>query len=213
MGQSLDSAAARLKRIFRSLLAELLPEVARGRHVPFRAKVLSVQPMAAGRSDALTPRYVATVKPLAPDGQEDPRRPAIAGVAIQTLWAGPSGEGLFRLPGVGSIVRVGFDYGDPSLPVILGVLTEGQQVPAAALGELVIQAGPATWIRCKADGKVVIEAPEIWAGDGATEPIPLGTQLRAWLDAHVHLGNLGGPTSPPTVLTTPVIVSAQHKVK
>lgn len=52
-------------------------------------------------------------------------------------------------------------------------------------------------------GKVIIKANEILLGDTATEGVPLGNQLKAWLDNHTHEytwtesgGN--GTTSPPT---------------
>lgn len=61
----------------------------------------------------------------------------------------------------------------------------------------------------------IIEATKIRLGDGATEPLVLGTQLQTYLnttlkgmiDAHIHTGNLGAPTSPP-LSPTPTLPGA-----
>lgn len=34
--------------------------------------------------------------------------------------------------------------------------------------------------------QAVVDSPSILLGDGATEPVPLGNQLKSWLDSHVH---------------------------
>ena len=56
-------------------------------------------------------------------------------------------------------------------------------------------------------GKVTVEAPEIELGIDSSEPMVMGEKLATWvtselkvyLDSHVHTGNLGAPTSPPSV--------------
>lgn len=50
------------------------------------------------------------------------------------------------------------------------------------------------------DGNVTVEASgKIYLGDGATEGVPLGAQLKSWLDSHTHTAPAdGGATSGPT---------------
>lgn len=47
-------------------------------------------------------------------------------------------------------------------------------------------------------GKVTVKADEILLGDGASEDVPLGNQLKQWLDNHTHPtpnGESGSPSS------------------
>jgi hypothetical protein len=58
----------------------------------------------------------------------------------------------------------------------------------------------------KSGGKVTVEAPEVDLGTSAPEPMVMGDKLKAWIEgvlvthsnSHVHIGNLGAPTSPAT---------------
>ena len=63
--------------------------------------------------------------------------------------------------------------------------------------------------------KIIVDSPGIELGRGATEPVVLGEKIQQWfnttflvklltmIDAITHLGNLGAPTSPPTVPLLP----------
>ena len=207
------SPADVFKEAIRRAVTDLFPELGRGTHVTIRAKVVKVDAVAAGKSTRRKYGYSATVMPLTRKGKLG--KLTIPDVPIDKIWGGAGGRGIYALPSVGTIVRLGFDYGDPALPYIAGVLTEDQDMPAAGIGELVIQQGANTWVKIKADGSIVLESSAgIFIGDGATEPIPLGTALLDWLNSHVHLGNLGGPTSAATVAGLPLtLLSGKHKVK
>lgn len=206
------SPAEQWREAIRATVVDLFPELGRGLHLPIRARVKKVKAVQAGKSNRQGYRYSVTVRPLNRDGSE--AKPDIPDVPIPKLWGGPGGRGVFALPAEGSTVALVFDYGDPALPRIVDILPEGQDVPAAALDELLIQQGASTWISIKPDGTIVIEAPNILVGDGSTEPIPLGQALLDWLNNHVHLGNLGGPTSTATQPGLAIqLLSQQHTIK
>jgi hypothetical protein len=195
-----DSPAQRFRRVIAAVLSELLPEIAGRRHLPFRAKVKAVVPVAAGKSTALKPLYTATLQPLRADGSEDDSQPILANVPIQALWVG-GGAAMFRLPEIGSTVRVAFDYGDPRLPVILGAVTEGQVVPEAAVGELVIGQSATAGIRIKPTGAIQIlltPGAKISLGNGTDELLAIIDEALAYVETQIDFSNGGGNTGPPT---------------
>ena len=208
-----QSPADKFKEAIRRAVTDLFPELGRGTHTTIRARVVKVDAVAAGKSTRRKFGYSATVRPLTRRGKETALH--IPDVPIEKIWGGPGGRGIYAPPAVGTIVRLGFDYGDPAQPFIAGVLTEDQDMPAVAADELVIQQDGTAWLKIKADGSIVLESgAAIFIGDGASEAIPLGTALLNWLNLHVHTGNAGNPTSPPTVLATPALVlSPKNKVK
>lgn len=194
-----DSPSKRFRRVISAMLGELFPEIAGARHVPFRARVLAVKPVAAGVSTLAAPRYTAVLQPLRVDGSIDDAQPVMMDVPIQALWAG-NGAAFFRLPEVKSIVRVAFDYGDPSLPVILGTVTERQTVPDAAVGELVIQQGPTASIRIKPTGAMVLRftpGAKLSAGNGVVELLAVLDEFIGYVESAITFSNGGGPTGPP----------------
>src|SRR5690606_8620283 len=109
-------------KLIRNLVLEAFPWM-RGHHAPVRARVVKVHEK-GGRIGAFNRRYSVDVQPLLPDGSDDPEAPVIPDVEIPTLWAGP-GRGVFALPVVGSIVRLGWYYHDPAHPYIDAILGDG----------------------------------------------------------------------------------------
>lgn len=107
------------------------------RTAAMRARVVRGAPTEGGKPDLLTRRYVVDVQPLRPDGGDDAEWPVLSDVEVPVLWAGPH-RGVFGLPALGSIVRIGFYYDDPSQPYVDGVLAYGFDVPAVAVDELTI---------------------------------------------------------------------------
>ncbi|GAA4095436.1 phage baseplate assembly protein V [Actinomadura miaoliensis] len=73
----------------------------------------------------------------------------------------------------------------------------------------------------RSGNEVVVDRSGIRIGGGAAESLVLGTSLAAdvaafvaALNTHVHVGNLGAPTSPPTVpLRLRVPLSSRHRVE
>jgi hypothetical protein len=65
-----------------------------------------------------------------------------------------------------------------------------------------------------ASGGITLKSTAIKLGsDSASEPLVLGNQWMKLFNMHVHLGNMGAPTSPPTgagTPATPAHISAKH---
>lgn len=89
--------------------------------------------------------------------------------------------------------------------VIQGVKPFNAKLPFQHSDDLVIaKRDYSSKIVLKKNGEVVIESnSNIYLGDGASEGVPLGDQLKAWLDSHTHpiswtdpAGN--GVSSPPS---------------
>ena len=59
---------------------------------------------------------------------------------------------------------------------------------------------------------VINHSSSIELGQGATEKLVLGNSFMALFNSHSHIGNLGGPVSPPIVAMTPAQLS-QKEVK
>lgn len=68
-----------------------------------------------------------------------------------------------------------------------------------------------------AAGGVTVKSQAIKLGsDAAAEPLVLGNQFLTLFNTHMHIGNLGAPTSPPVAAGTPFTVahlSARHKTE
>lgn len=158
-----------------------------------RARVVKLR-SSAGVVDTDHPRYAVDVQPLTPEGGDDPTWPVVPDVPLSVGWAGTQ-RGIFALPSVGVVVRLGFDYADPSHPYIADVLGDGTDVPAAAPDTLLIQSG-ATQIKIGPDGVVTISAAEVRLGQGGDMLARVGA-LVAWANSHTH-PSPAGPTSAPT---------------
>lgn len=146
--RSLDLQA--LRRLIKEAFPELL-----GYHVSLRGRVVKVHEQ-AGKMAEDRRLYSVDVQPIRADGSDDTRWPVIPDVEIPTWWAGPQ-RGIFMLPEVGSIVRIGFDYGDPSQPYISAILGMGYEVPAHPLGSLIIQHSRDLFVTITAGGDIVIQ--------------------------------------------------------
>lgn len=65
-----------------------------------------------------------------------------------------------------------------------------------------INLAPDNLITVTTDNKVVVDSPNIELGTGALEAVIKGETFQRLFNAHTHIGNLGAPTSIPTVLLT-----------
>ena len=66
-------------------------------------------------------------------------------------------------------------------------------------------------ITIKSDAKVIIDhSAAIELGAGASEKVVLGNTFMSLFNSHTHIGNLGAPTSPPTVPMTPTHLSQKN---
>ncbi len=63
------------------------------------------------------------------------------------------------------------------------------------------------------NGSVIINSNNIKLGEQAVESIIKGTTFQAYFNSHTHIGNLGAPTSPPVVPSTPNHLSTISKTR
>ena len=63
------------------------------------------------------------------------------------------------------------------------------------------------------NSKVIINSNNIELGEQAVESIIKGTTFQAYFNSHTHIGNLGAPTSPPVVPSTPNHLSTISKTR
>jgi hypothetical protein len=167
--------AARLIQDLRRLLAVVLPSE-RAVRGPIRARVTAVREP-GGRMSELEPRYSVNVQPLDRDGNDHPDWPELPDVALPVLWAG-SDRGLYCVPEVGSIVRLGFEYCDVNRPYIDSITGEGWDAPAHEQGRLLLRSGD-THLEISAGKTIAIrtkKASVVVKPDGAVEVD--GTKVR-----------------------------------
>ncbi|MDR3561912.1 MAG: hypothetical protein P4N59_10825 [Negativicutes bacterium] len=189
---------AELAEVFKTIILELFPELG-GYHFPIRAKVVKVHED-GGQVDDYNKLYSVDVQPLKPDGSVDESKPVIPDIEIPVLWGGPD-RGVFCLPVVGGVVRVGFYYNDPAYPFIDAVLADGFSIPDHALGSLIIQMSTGVRIEIDKTGQIFLLTPQkVMLGD-ADHPVTLADTLKAAYDAHIH-PTPSGPSGPPTAALT-----------
>lgn len=63
------------------------------------------------------------------------------------------------------------------------------------------------------NNKVIVNSKNIELGEEAAESIILGNTFQTYFNNHTHLGNLGAPTSPPIIPSTPNHLSKISKTK
>jgi hypothetical protein len=71
-----------------------------------------------------------------------------------------------------------------------------------SLKEASINIDPDNLITVTTSNKVVVDSPNIELGTGALEAVIKGETFQRLFNAHTHVGNLGAPTSPPSVPLT-----------
>jgi len=63
------------------------------------------------------------------------------------------------------------------------------------------------------NNKVIINSNNIELGEAAIESVIKGNTFQTFFNSHTHLGNLGGPTSPPVIPSDPTHLSNVSKTK
>ena len=63
------------------------------------------------------------------------------------------------------------------------------------------------------NNKVIVNSNNIELGEAATESVIKGNIFQTYFNNHTHLGNLGGPTSPPVIPSDPTHLSNISKTK
>lgn len=209
------AGAKELKETFRAIILEIFPEL-QGYHYPIKAKVVKVYE-AAGKASEFNNLYACDVQPLKKDGAIDEYSPVIPDVEIPVIWGGPQ-RGIYALPEVGTIVRLGFYYHDPAQPYIDAILGVGYEMPEHLVGSLIIQQSTGIKIEINQLGEILIKSKEKITADseklfevlapilyimeekneeGQTQPVALADIVKSVFDGHIHpVGS--GFSGPPT---------------
>jgi len=63
------------------------------------------------------------------------------------------------------------------------------------------------------NNKVIINSSNIELGEAAVEAVIKGNTFQTFFNSHTHIGNLGGPTSPPIIPSDPTHLSNVSKTR
>jgi len=63
------------------------------------------------------------------------------------------------------------------------------------------------------NNKVIVNSNNIELGENAVEAVIKGNTFQSYFNSHTHIGNLGAPTSPPVVPSTPNHLSTVSKTR
>jgi hypothetical protein len=63
------------------------------------------------------------------------------------------------------------------------------------------------------NNKVIVNSNNIELGEAAAQALIKGNTFQAYFNSHTHIGNLGAPTSPPVVPSTPDHLSTVSKTR
>lgn len=199
-------AASDLRTALDRVLRAMFPGVF-GARTTVRARVVKVRESAGKMSD-LDPRYSVDVQVLDRDGEPDPAWPIIPDVELPMLWAGP-GRGVFCVPDVGAVVRVGFYHGDQNQPYIEAVTGMGYQSPSHPVGRFLIVSGE-TQVEITPTGDVIIRGANIQiTGQHVTVSGPTSVNGDARVQGSVAVD---GPVSSGVSLTAPAVAAGSLSV-
>ena len=117
-------------------MADMLPEVAAGYHLPIFGRVEAVRDNAtAGKTaDPFRPRYAIDVQVLDEDMQPDITIPVYRSIPLPVNMSGHE-SGLLAYPLEGTVVEIAFAYGRSDRPIIRGIYGRDYALPTIAPGE------------------------------------------------------------------------------
>lgn len=139
-----------LKALLKRVFELVMPDIRSYYRVVKKARVVK-----AYASDG---HYWADVQPVRNDESIDPNEPVIPKIEIPVIWAGPN-RGIVCPPAVGSFCDLEYYDGDPNYPRISNFRWHNNGAPAAAIGDLVIQSEPGTYIKIDAAKKILLVTP------------------------------------------------------
>ena len=196
-----------LLQLLRKAMETMRPDLSGYMRFPMRGKVVAVD----------TQKFTVDVQP------DDSNTPLLPKCNILTLWATAT-QRIVILPKVDDAVVVGFLWGDPTQPFVMGFVSDtgsegkhfvieqgNSRIEIAEDGAVLIatdvtlniNASAKITINGDADidviatGKVKLASPHVELGANAQEKVVLGDSFMSFFNTHIHTGNLGAPTSPP----------------
>jgi hypothetical protein len=212
-----------LKDSLAKLVAACVPSTQR-MPGPVLAKVTKARD-GAGQMSELEPRYSVDVQVLAPDGTNDGDWPVLPDVEIPVQWAGPD-QGVYCVPAVDAVVRIGFEYGDVNRPYVESITGRGYGAPAHPVGAWIVRKGDSriaitvdrnaeisgVIVHLKGDTKVLVECADVELGADGGDVLVRGPALADYLkqlvaaltglQAQALVWSAGNPPSPPAMATT-----------
>jgi len=94
-----------------------------------------------------------------------------------------------------------FPAGNREHGLVIAIDDRRFRLKGLAKGEVALYTDEGDKIHFKRDGLIQIFSSNIELGKGSLEKILDGETFQAFFNTHAHLGNLGVPTGPPTVLS------------
>lgn len=144
-----------LKILLKKIVRSMFPELS-GYQYPIRCRVVKLHETGGVVTD-FDKRYAVDVQPLDKNGADDLCKPVIPDVAIPVIWAG-NNRGLYCLPQIGAIVRVGFYYWDAAMPYVDAVLADGYKTPTHVANSFLLQQADGVKIEIKNNGDINISS-------------------------------------------------------
>ncbi|MGF1761349.1 hypothetical protein L4D76_26230 [Photobacterium sagamiensis] len=122
--------------VIKRIIFRLFPELTGRWHLPRWGKVVALPelPEEGDLSDRFYPHYAVDVQLLDEKGMEYENKPPLQAVPLPVPGVGDH-AGRLEPPAIGSIVELGFMFGQPDKPFIRCVLPLGFKLPAIKEGE------------------------------------------------------------------------------
>ncbi len=123
-------------KIIKRIIFRLFPELTGKWHLPRWGKVVALPelPEEGDLSDRFYPHYAADIQLLDEKGMEYKDKPPLQAVPLPVPGLGDH-AGRLEPPAIGSIVELGFIFGQPDKPFIRCVLPLGFKLPGIKAGE------------------------------------------------------------------------------
>ncbi|WP_146449948.1 hypothetical protein [Vibrio kanaloae] len=139
--------------VIKRIIFRLFPEFTGQWHLPRWGKVVALPelPEEGDLSDRFYPHYAVDVKLLDEKGMEYEDKPPLQAVPLPVPGLGDR-AGRLEPPAVGSIVEIGFMFGQPDKPFIRCVLPLGFKLPGIKEGESRYQQRPGVYQLTDKDG-------------------------------------------------------------
>ncbi|XPV75202.1 MAG: bacteriophage T4 gp5 trimerization domain-containing protein [Desulfovibrio sp.] len=121
----------------KKIILRLYPELKDGLHLDkfARVKAIADPPDKGATCERFRPRYAVDIEMLTPAGEPDPNFPIYTTVPLPINIGCGHESGMLGFPEVGTVVVVGFAYGQPDHPIIRQVYPFGVSLPELQRGQ------------------------------------------------------------------------------